>query len=223
MGHDGRGEHGDGTPADAGGSGAEAERHAEFRAFYERHHAELVRLAARLLADGSEGEDLAADAFAALWHRWDRVRAARHPAAYARGVVAHLARSRIRAGARERRRVALFWAGGPQYAEDADVPSVLDVRAALARLPRGRRACVVLRHAFGLSERDTASALGVSVGTVKSQTSRSVAELGRLLGRPGPDPERGRDTGGSAPGPARRADAELPEGCDYVKQRFRIR
>jgi DNA-directed RNA polymerase specialized sigma24 family protein len=40
----------------------------------------------------------------------------------------------------------------------------------------------VLRHAFDLSEKDTALALGVSVGTVKSQTSKGMAELQRLLG-----------------------------------------
>lgn len=41
---------------------------------------------------------------------------------------------------------------------------------------------MVLRHAFDLSERDTSLVLGISVGTVKSQTSRAVAELQRLLG-----------------------------------------
>ena len=40
---------------------------------------------------------------------------------------------------------------------------------------------VVLRHAFDLSEKETAQRLGISVGTVKSQTSRGVAELTRLL------------------------------------------
>ncbi|MFE1349758.1 SigE family RNA polymerase sigma factor, partial [Streptomyces sp. NPDC058757] len=45
-----------------------------------------------------------------------------------------------------------------------------------------KRACVVLRHAFDLSERVPALALGVSVGTVKSQTAKGMAELQRLLG-----------------------------------------
>jgi DNA-directed RNA polymerase specialized sigma24 family protein len=40
----------------------------------------------------------------------------------------------------------------------------------------------VLRHAFDLSEKDTAVALGISVGTVKSQTSKGMAELERILG-----------------------------------------
>jgi DNA-directed RNA polymerase specialized sigma24 family protein len=44
---------------------------------------------------------------------------------------------------------------------------------------------VVLRHAFDLSEKDTALALGVSVGTVKSQTSKGMAELQKLLGGKG--------------------------------------
>jgi DNA-directed RNA polymerase specialized sigma24 family protein len=58
----------------------------------------------------------------------------------------------------------------------------VDVRAALDRLPFRKRACVVLRHAFDLSEKDTALALGISVGAVKSQTSKGMAELERVLG-----------------------------------------
>jgi DNA-directed RNA polymerase specialized sigma24 family protein len=63
-----------------------------------------------------------------------------------------------------------------------DAAVVLDVRAALTRLPFRKRTCVVMRHALDLSEKDTAAALGISVGTVKSQTSKGMAELERLLG-----------------------------------------
>jgi RNA polymerase sigma factor (sigma-70 family) len=52
---------------------------------------------------------------------------------------------------------------------------------ALARLPRRKRACVVLRYYLDLSEADTAAALGISVGTVKSQTSRALQRLRPLL------------------------------------------
>jgi DNA-directed RNA polymerase specialized sigma24 family protein len=134
---------------------------AEFRAFFERHYAELSRLAHLLT-----GEPDAAD----------------HPAAYARGVVANLARTRVRSAVRERRRVALFWSQREERTENPDVAGVVDVQEALRRLPFRKRACVVLRHAFDLSEKDTALALGVSVGTVKSQTSKGMAELQRLLG-----------------------------------------
>lgn len=154
----------------------------EFHAFFERHYAELSRLAHLLTGEADTADDLAADALLALWHRWDRVRAADHPAAYARGVVANLARTRIRSAVRERRRIALFWSPREEGIENPDVPGVVDVQEALRRLPFRKRACVVLRHAFDLSERDTALALGVSVGTVKSQTSKGMTELQRLLG-----------------------------------------
>ncbi len=167
-------------PADA----LPADPQAEFRDFFERHHAELARLAHLLLGSSDGADDLAADALVAVWHQWDRVRAADHPAAYARGVVANLARSRIRSLVRERRRVALFSSQRPDRVDDPDVSAVVDVQAALVRLPFRKRACVVLRHAFDLSERETARTLGISVGTVKSQTSRGIAELERLLGPP---------------------------------------
>jgi RNA polymerase sigma-70 factor (sigma-E family) len=160
----------------------------EFQDFFERHYAELARLAHLLTGESDAADDLAADALLAMWHRWDRVRAAEHPVAYARGVVANLARTRIRSAMRERRRIALFWPHSEEKADDPDIPAVLDMQEALRRLPFRKRACVVLRHAFDLSERDTALALGISIGTVKSQTSRGMRELERLL-----------DTGESAP------------------------
>ncbi|MGY0023094.1 SigE family RNA polymerase sigma factor [Streptomyces sp. cg35] len=176
---------------------------AEFRAFFERHHAELARLAHLLTGEPDAADDLAADALLALWHRWDRVRNADHPVAYARGVVANLARTRIRSAVRERRRVALFWSGRSERTEDPDVPAVVDVQGALRELPFRKRACVVLRHAFDLSEKDTALTLGISVGTVKSQTSKGMAELERRLGPGGLDgraPRRVRAVGATVEG-----------------------
>ncbi|MFE0458840.1 SigE family RNA polymerase sigma factor [Kitasatospora sp. NPDC058965] len=155
---------------------------AEFHDFFERHYAELARFAALLTGEADAADDLAADALVALWQRWDRLRGADHPLAYARGVVANMARERIRSAVRERRRIALFWSRGPGPVEAPDTAAVLDVRAALARLPFRKRACVVLRHAFDLSEKETAAALGISVGTVKSQTSKGMAELVGILG-----------------------------------------
>ncbi|MFG3506730.1 SigE family RNA polymerase sigma factor [Streptomyces sp. NPDC047821] len=162
--------------------GASADDAREFHDFFERHYAELARFAHLLTGEADAADDLAADALLALWHRWDRVRAADHPSAYARGVVANLARSRVRSAVRERRRIALFCSPHSPHTDGPDVPSVVDVQGALRTLPFRKRACVVLRHAFDLSERDTALTLGVSVGTVKSQTSKAMAQLERLLG-----------------------------------------
>ena len=155
---------------------------AEFHDFFERHYAELARFAHLLTGEADAADDLAADALVTLWQSWDRLRAADRPRAYARGVVANMARERVRSTVRERRRITLFWSRAPERTEGPDVAAVLDVRTALTRLPFRRRACVVLRHAFDLSEKDTAMALGISVGTVKSQTSKGLAELERILG-----------------------------------------
>ncbi|MCH7230772.1 SigE family RNA polymerase sigma factor [Glycomyces sp. L485] len=153
-----------------------------FRAFFERHHAELARFAWLLIGDSAAAEDIAADAMLAVWQQWDQARRARSQIAYARGIVANLAKSRIRAAVRERRRNTLFWQRPGDAADGPDAAAVVDVREALARLPMRRRACVILRHSLELSERETAEALGVSVGTVKSQTSKGLADLRRILG-----------------------------------------
>ena len=155
---------------------------AEFHEFFEAHHRELSRLAYLLTGDADAADDLAADAFVAAWHRWGRVRKADQPLAYVRRIVVNLAASRVRTLVRERARTGLLGAMFRDRSDDPDVPAVLDVRAALRRLPMRKRACVVLRYAFDLSEQETARVLGVSVGTVKSQTSRGVAELEKALG-----------------------------------------
>lgn len=52
---------------------------------------------------------------------------------------------------------------------------------ALAELPPRQRAAVVLRHVEDLAEREVATIMGCSVGTVKSQTHAGLARLRTLL------------------------------------------
>src|SRR5258707_4885340 len=105
---------------------------------------------------------------------------------YLRARVVNLARRSVRRMLRERR----AWRDADDR-RSADPGASVDLVRALARLPAGKRACVVLRFYLDLSEADTAAALGVSVGTVKSQTAKALRRLRRLLAEPGAVPARG--------------------------------
>jgi RNA polymerase sigma-70 factor (sigma-E family) len=151
-----------------------------FRRFFEAHHADLARLAFLLTGETATADDLAADAFVEVWRHWRRVEAADSPIAYARGIVANLARQWIKRQGRER--AGLLGLGMLRRGSaEPDTVAVLDVRAALRRLPQRRRECVVLRYAFDVPEREVAEILGISVGAVKSQTSRGAAQLSEFL------------------------------------------
>ena len=79
--------------------------------------------------------------------------------------------------------------GGEPTEADASLPSGEDVAdsvvarralmVALEKLPPRQGACVVLRYFEDLDVAATASALGCSQGTVKSQTSRSSSPMDR--------------------------------------------
>lgn len=57
------------------------------------------------------------------------------------------------------------------------IPTRVDLARALSRLTPKQRAVLELRYAEDLSEATTAEALGVSVGTVKSQARDAQARL----------------------------------------------
>jgi len=161
-----------------------AQREAMFEAFVERNNRELGRLAYLMVGDRDAADDLTADALLAAWRQWDTVRASDHPLAYVRRVVINMAATRVRRLVRERRWLVMFQSEAMEVTTGTDSAAVVDVRSALLRLPAGRRACVVLRYAFDLSEHEVAGLLGVSVGTVKSQTSKGAEQLRRVLGAP---------------------------------------
>jgi RNA polymerase sigma-70 factor (sigma-E family) len=154
----------------------------EFEAFFERHHRDLGRLAYLVTGDQCAADDLSADVLLDVWRQWDRVRAAESPLAYARRMTINQAASRVRRLTSERRRMRLFQVDALAPAQGQDGEATVDVRRALQALPERRRACVVLRYAMDLSEQEVAQILGISVGTVKSQTSKATAALQRLLG-----------------------------------------
>lgn len=151
-----------------------------FRRFFDEHHTDLSRLAYLVTGETQVADDLASDAFVEVWRHWERVQAADSPIAYARGIVTNLARQWIKKQTRERAgllRLGLL----RRDRGETDTPAILDVRAALGRLPLRRRECVILRYAFDVPEKEVAAILGISVGAVKSHTSRGAAQLSEFL------------------------------------------
>ena len=169
----------------------------EFEEFFERHYRELGRLAYLLTGDRGAADDLSGDVFLATWKQWERVRDRDQPLAYVRRIMINMASSRVRRLVRERHQLTLLQVDAEPVTAGPDGAAVIDVRTALQALPVRRRTCVVLRHAFDLSEQEVAATLGISVGTVKSQTSKGVAQLQALLAA-GP-PTTGGPAGGAAP------------------------
>ena len=133
----------------------------------------LVRSAVLLGCTVHDAEDLVQVTLTKCFTHWRKVAAADRPDAYVYRILVNALRDR------QGRR----WNGEtptdalPEAFIDDDPTSGLAVRAALAALSKEHRDVLVLRFYSDLSERETARALGIPAGTVKSRTSRALAAL----------------------------------------------
>ncbi|MEV3987310.1 SigE family RNA polymerase sigma factor [Streptomyces sp. NPDC049837] len=150
---------------------------------YHAHRLGMVRLAVLLVDDLATAEDVVQDAFTALYRRHgEHISEVDNALGYLRTAVVNTSRSVLR-----RRRTVRAWTPPAP----ADVPSaeehvVLDeahreVLAALGRLTPRRRQVLVLRYWADLSEAEIAETLGISRGAVKSNASRALDALERIL------------------------------------------
>jgi RNA polymerase sigma factor (sigma-70 family) len=167
---------------------------AEFQQYMAARWPTLVRTAYLLTGDAHLAEDVAQTALTKVYASWRRVRKADDVDAYVRRVLVNANAGRFR-----KRRVAehltgtlpdaIAAVGGAEGGtaagrggggSDGGVGAVEQrslLMAALAELPPRQRAVVVLRYWEDLPEKEVASVLGCSVGTVKSQASKALARL----------------------------------------------
>ncbi|GAB3589968.1 SigE family RNA polymerase sigma factor [Angustibacter peucedani] len=134
----------------------------------------LHRTAYLLTHDHALAEDLVQTALAKAWGAWSRIEG--EPDPYVKRVMVNTFASWWRRRWNGERPTETL----PEVAA-ADHGEAVVTRAglvdALALLPRRMRAVVVLRYFEDLTEAQTADVLGISVGTVKSQTSKALAQL----------------------------------------------
>jgi RNA polymerase sigma-70 factor (sigma-E family) len=151
---------------------------------YSANYASLVRVAAMLLCNTAEAEEVVQDAFVAMHGRWKRLRDADRALSYLRRSVVNSARSRLRRRSVEKRY-------RPEPARDAPSAEHVALNShqhsavfhALKTLPVRQREAVVLRYYLDLSEAETASVMNLSRGAVKSHTSRGIRALRTALER----------------------------------------
>ena len=159
------------------------------------HQAAAFRVAHLLAGSAADAEDAAQEAFVKAYLALGRFRAGEPFRPWLLQVVGNEARNRRRARGRRAglldRAVAAVRGSAGSGAPSPEAVVVLgelrdEVGAALLRLRDEERTVVACRYLLELSEAETASALGVPAGTVKSRLHRALGRLRDDLGERGP-------------------------------------
>ena len=150
-----------------------------FRDLYEREFAAVFRAALLLSGDRRLAEDAAQEAFARALARWRRLRSHPSPGGWVTTTALNVARRQLR------RRPE-----GPQ--PERDVPGIEDrlvLHEAIRALPARQQEAVTLHYLLDVPVTETAAAMGIDVGTVKTHLSRARAALHEALRDDDPLPE----------------------------------
>jgi len=154
-----------------------------FAELVRRHQRTATALAARVLGSDDLARDAVQEAAVAAMTGLDRLRSADRFGPWFCGIALNVSRRWLRQLRAERPDFGPDRAGagaGPdELAELADLAS--RVRAAIAELADGQREAVLLFYLQGLSHREVAAELGVSVGAVKSRLHQARAALAPRL------------------------------------------
>jgi RNA polymerase sigma factor (sigma-70 family) len=155
-----------------------------------RRHAPLAKRLAVVWGAGDDAEDVVQEAFVRAWSALPRFRPGEEFRPWLLAIVRNLTRNSLRARGRRAARETFAATAWPVIdVADAEQEAIDAVRrdqllAGVRRLPEGLREVVACRYLLELSEAETAAALGLPTGTVKSRLHRA---LGRLRTEVGDD------------------------------------
>ncbi len=155
-----------------------------------REHGAVARRLAVLSGAGADADDVVQEAFVKAFRALPRFRGDRPFRPWLLRIVVNETRNLHRGASRRTGREARVVVEGARLVAGPDDPAetvvAADRRARLlalvAGLPQRSREVVVCRYLMELSEAETATALDVPVGTVKSRLSRALAQLREELG-----------------------------------------
>ena len=160
-------------------AGARASRDAEFTEFVQAASPSLLRAALVLLDSREDAEDALQVTMLRTYRRWEQARDA--PQAYARTVLVNACRERWR----HRRRHPEISQDLDELANVVSFAEAVDRRHVLVRvlrqLPDIQREVLVCRYLLDATVAETATALDIAEGTVKSAASRGLDQLRQLL------------------------------------------
>lgn len=147
-----------------------------FEEFYRDQRAPIGRALALTLRDTQLASEAVDEAMARAYQRWTRVQALDNPGGWVYRVALNWSRSMLR---RALRPAPVWLTSGDSATDRSGLDPAID--RALAQLSIEHRAVVVCRLLIGYSEAQTAAALGLRLGTVKSRLARATARLQSLL------------------------------------------
>lgn len=146
----------------------------EFTMYVAGRRRQLLGTAYLLCGDWHRAEDLVQTALTKLFLAWPRVRRRGSEDAYVRTVLVRTAIDAHRRAWNRELTVETIPDRAAPEPPDTDQDGIV---AALMALPPRQRATVVMRYWLDLSVDDTAAALGINAGTVKSQAAKGLASL----------------------------------------------
>jgi RNA polymerase sigma factor (sigma-70 family) len=136
----------------------------DFDVFFAAEYEPVVRSLTLAFGDRDAAEDAAQGGFEKALRHWTQVGQMDRPGTWVYVVAVRSGRRALSRQTQEQQAVG----DSPVPSPEAATVNAAWVGDALARLAPRQRAVVVLRHHGGLSLKDIAEALGISVGTVKS-------------------------------------------------------
>jgi len=158
-----------------------------FEKLYRRHVGRIHALCLRMTGNAAQADDCVQEAFVQAWKKLGTFQGA---SAFGTWLYRIAVNEVLGAQRRERRRgTHLHAVSDEERAEDLDYAhalgeqpgEVLDVEQAVRALPEGARNVFVMVGLHGYSHEETASALGVAVGTCKAQLHRARQLLAKRL------------------------------------------